>query len=150
MNFNDFGNKLIRYGKGFEKAFNDATLQAANELKGNIEYRVFDDTKGIDGQPIGNYKSEAYKKRRLKKKLQIGTVDLQFHKDLLGGIDLGTRDGDNVVEFGDEFSMKKGRYNEKRFRGEENTIFASSKPETEVTIETIEEEMTKYLNSIFK
>lgn len=150
MTLANFGDNLLNFGKGFRKAFDEATLLAANEIKSNIETRVFSDAKGINGQPIGKYKSQQYKKKRQKEGLQIGTVDLIFNGDLLRSIDLGISNGDNVVRFGDKKNTIKGRANEERFRGSENTIFAASKDEREIAIDVINEHIGKFIKQTFK
>lgn len=150
MSFKTFGNKLDEFANGVEDAVLRGSVLAANQTKVNIEFRVFTNTKGIDGQPIGTYKSEAYKKQKRKNtNYSVGTVNLQYSGDLRRSITLGESNGFPDVRFGSEKNTLKGRVNEKRFRGKTRTVFASSEKESDQAIDIVQEAFNKHIKQVF-
>lgn len=148
--FESFGNKLETFAKGLPKVYDSLSIEALAQIRAGMLDRVFNNSKDTNGNPIGNYKSEQYKKRRTKKGLQVGRVDLIFTGNLQkGSREIGRENGQNVLRFSDNFSKNKARWNEERFKGSTSTIFASSNEETKQAIDIIDEGISEYINSIF-
>lgn len=121
----------------------------ANEFNANMQNRVFNQGKDIQGAQIGKY-SPVYAEYRRSIGRQTAKVDLQLFGDLKRSVIQTRIKGGWAVKFANTTQTNIARKNERKFKGSENTIFDISQSEKEDMIKVTNEEFQARVNIAFK
>lgn len=121
----------------------------ANEFNAQMQNRVFNLGKDINGNKIGNY-SVSYAAYRRASGKQTAFVDLQYEGDLKRSIVEKRVKGGWEVRFANSTQGDIARENEVRFKIVENTIFAITEQEKKDMIKATEDEFNSRVALAFK
>ncbi len=124
----------------------NAEVLANNDALGNVLDRIFTLGKRSDGTPIGQYKSEGYKKKRSKAGRQTTMVDFQFTGDLFNSIQVGSLNNRPAVGIVSNAKAEIADNLEKRF----GVVFSASIDERDKAIEVARDYMFDGLKKIMQ
>lgn len=121
----------------------------ANEFNAQMQNRVFNQGKDIQGSQIGEY-SPAYAEYRRSIGRQTAKVDLQLFGDLKRSVIQTRIKGGYAIKFANQTQTNIARKNERKFKGAENTIFDVSAQEKADMIKVTQEEYAARVTEAFR
>jgi len=162
MKFENLPKALDRLVKKIEENEMDLLLFAGKQAEEILKDRIFDDTKTADGKLFGSYKSESYKKKRLKKSRQVSRKDLDLTGGLSDSIKLRKLKDNVILEFVNDKAVLIAEGQERQIgqihagskvnmkSSKKTIIFKLSKKEAEDVIRRTVKELNRKLNKIVK
>jgi hypothetical protein len=135
MTIRDFNNALRRINRLLSSPQRRVLVPATKELNNDIKSRIFVEGKDADEGRIGSYKSKSWIRKRVKKQLQVGFVDLKYTGSLSNSLKVISKNKNVTIETDNPV----GQYQEERRK---KTIFAASEDEVD--------DLTTYIEILFE
>lgn len=135
MTIRDFNNALRRINRLLSSPQRRVLVPATKELNNDIKSRIFVEGKDADEGRIGNYKSKSWIRKRVKKQLQVGFVDLKYTGSLSNSLKVISKNKNVTIETDNPV----GQYQEERRK---KAIFAASEDEVD--------DLTTYIEILFE
>ncbi len=159
----EFSIRMETLANALPNAVDKAMRFAVEEAQTIMMERVFNDKEKVDGSSLGQYKSEAYKKLRIKNNLKVNVRDFQFTNNLRDNIKANTSIDNYSVEFTGSRTTKPKRETtspktitnatigfglEERLYGKRRTAFYLSQNEIKLITEQVNDIYTNEVNAI--
>lgn len=125
----------------------DVEILAANEYKKVVTERIFKYGLDAENNKLGSYRSQSYKKKRVREGRQTQFKDLQFSDEFRNNLDIGEIEDKTAVGFTSERSETIVRGQEKQLGRE---IFSANEEEAEIVFENIEPELDKIIRDCLR
>jgi hypothetical protein len=135
MTIRDFNNALRRINRLLSSPQRRVLVPATKELNNDIKSRIFVEGKDADEGRIGSYKSKSWIRKRVKKQLQVGFVDLKYTGSLSNSLKVISKNKNVTIETDNPV----GQYQEERRK---KAIFAASEDEVD--------DLTTYIEILFE
>lgn len=124
----------------------EAEIVANKQVEGLILDRIFTLGKKADGTPIGAYKNEQYKKKRIEEGLQTSYIDAQFTGRLFNSITTGNLNGKPAVGITDPNRAEVSQHLDEKY----GVIFTASVSERAEAINVARDYAFKRIREIVK
>lgn len=110
-------NQYRELKRAYARSITRAEIGALSGQRGQMIRRIHNEGNAHGGK-IGKYRSASYRRKRRRKGLQTGTVDLTFYRDLSRSYRVGrvAGSGENAIGFINDRERRKGSYQETRYK----------------------------------